>query len=363
MTLTPATIPDLQAVLQQPGRYHLRGGGSKTALSAPLEGFTTISLASLRGLLAYEPGEFTFTALAGTPIREIESALAEHGQYLPFDPPLAAQGATLGGTVAAGLSGPGRYRYGGVRDFIIGIRYVSGDGTLVRGGGSVVKNSAGFDLPKLMVGSLGQFGALVELTFKVFPQPQARCSLRLELPGMQQAVQWLNRLGLSALDLEALDVQPEGEQAILWARLGGLAEALPGRVESLRSFLGGGELVEGEPEATFWNGERDFAWANPTDTVIKVPLTPSQILPLERALEPRVQAGSLLRRYSAGGQVIYLAAVPDTGSLDSLLAAQGLSGLVLLGAAQPVHLGLVSEGVFLDRVRQALDPAGRFAQV
>ena len=110
--------------------------------------------------------------------------LAEHGQYLPFDPPLAAAGATLGGTVAAGLSGPGRYRYGGVRDFVLGVRFVDGMGNLVRGGGKVVKNAAGFDFPKLMVGSLGRLGVLAELSFKVFPQPPAFATLAVSYHGI-----------------------------------------------------------------------------------------------------------------------------------------------------------------------------------
>jgi glycolate oxidase FAD binding subunit len=97
--------------------------------------------------LAYEPGEFTFTALAGTPVGEVKQLLAEQGQYLPFDPLLVERGATLGGVVAAGTAGPGRYRYGGVRDLLMGVRFVDGLGRLVGGGGQVVKESAGVDVP------------------------------------------------------------------------------------------------------------------------------------------------------------------------------------------------------------------------
>src|SRR5436190_11409249 len=114
----------------------------------------------LSGMMEYDPAEFTFTALAGTPLAVVQKELAGNGQYLPFDPPLAAQGATLGGTVAAGLSGPGRLRYGGVRDFIVGVQWVDGSGTVIRGGGKVVKNAAGFDFPKLFTGSLGRLGIL-----------------------------------------------------------------------------------------------------------------------------------------------------------------------------------------------------------
>ena len=130
--------------------------------------------------------EFTFTALAGTPVREIAAALAERGQYLPFDPMLREAGATLGGTVAAGLSGPGRFRYGGLRDFILGVRFVDGEGRLLRLGGKVVKNAAGFDLPKFFVGSLGRFGVLAEMTFKVFPKRGRDAHAAARCPGSRR---------------------------------------------------------------------------------------------------------------------------------------------------------------------------------
>ena len=166
-----------------------RGNGTKTALSAAPDGVTPLDLSGLSGVIEYQPGEFTFTALAGTRVTEIAAVLAEHGQYLPFDPLLAEAGATLGGTVAAGANGPGRYHYGGLRDFILGVRYVDGEGQIVYAGGKVVKNAAGFDIPKLMVGSLGQFGALVEMTFKVFPKPEANATLRLECASVVDGVE------------------------------------------------------------------------------------------------------------------------------------------------------------------------------
>src|SRR6185369_15555126 len=131
-----------------------------------------------------EPSEFTFTARAGTPVRDVVAALAERGQYLPFDAPWLAAGSTLGGLVAGGVAGPGRFRFGGIRDFILGIRFVDGAGRLLRLGGKVVKNAAGFDLPKFFVGSLGRFGVLVEITFKVFPRPISKLTLRLEAETM-----------------------------------------------------------------------------------------------------------------------------------------------------------------------------------
>src|SRR5262245_14253852 len=147
-----------------------------------------ISTLSLSGIVEYESSEFTFTALTGTPVRDIAAALAGRGQYLPFDPMLVDAGATLGGTIASGLSGPGRFRFGGLRDFILGVRFVDGGGRLLRLGGKVVKNAAGFDLPKFFTGSLGRFGFILEATFKVFPRPPGRLTLKLEAPTIEAAV-------------------------------------------------------------------------------------------------------------------------------------------------------------------------------
>ena len=170
-----STVAEIREGVRTAGRVHVRGGGSKPALSTSCRASDALSLdlSRLNGVVDYQADEYTFTARAGTPVADVEAMLAERGQYLPFDPPFAARGATLGGTVAAGLSGSGRYRYGGVRDFLIGMRFVDGQGQEVRGGGTVVKNAAGFDFPKLFVGSLGRLGVLTELTFKVFPQPPA----------------------------------------------------------------------------------------------------------------------------------------------------------------------------------------------
>ena len=134
MTISPASIEELRQAVAAHPRVSLRGGGTKTGLSSPVspspvaQGFSTalVDLSRLSGIVAHTPEECTFTALAGTRIDEIERVLAPHGQYLPFDPPLSAAGATIGGTVAAGLNGSCRYRYGGIRDFLIGARIVDG---------------------------------------------------------------------------------------------------------------------------------------------------------------------------------------------------------------------------------------------
>ena len=132
----------------------------------------SVSTIGYSGITDHQSSDFTITVRAGTPVMDVINTLNDDDQFLPFDPVLHEKGATIGGTVAAGLNGPCRLRYGGLRDFVIGCQFVDGTGKLIRAGGKVVKNAAGFDIPKFMVGSAGQFGLLLELTLKVFPRPR-----------------------------------------------------------------------------------------------------------------------------------------------------------------------------------------------
>ena len=332
----PASIAEVQAAVRAaaPGaRILTRGRGTKPPLSTPPEGAVALDVSGLSGISEYEPGEFTFTALAGTPIAEIDAALAEHGQFLPFDPPLVEAGATLGGTVAAGLSGPGRYRYGGVRDFILGVRYVDGAGEVVRTGGKVVKNAAGFDISKLMVGSLGALGVMVELSFKVFPKPEAYATLRVPHSTLDDALATLHRLTSSQMDFFAIDLTPTPDSAILEVRLGGLAAAFPDRLTRLGALTGGGDILMDAEDAACWRAAREFTWRPEDAVLVKVPVTPGRIARLEADLTGLANlSGLAVRRYSAGGQVAWLSWPPAAlDGLDAALKALDLSGLVVLG--------------------------------
>lgn len=353
-TFAPTSIVDLQAAVRDHACVLPRGAGTKTALSTAADGVTLLDMTGLSGVIEYAPAEFTFTALAGTRITEIAAVLAAHGQYLPCDPLLADAGATLGGTVAAGANGPGRYRYGGLRDFILGVRYVDGEGRLIAAGGKVVKNAAGFDIPKLMVGSLGQFGALVELTFKVFPRPEAYATLRLDLPTLANGVAAIVKLTGQPLDLDSVDLTPAERGATLWVRLAGLAAALPGRLARLQDVLGGGEVVAESEEARFWRDARELAWMPAGWSLVKVPVTPKKIVGLDQSLPAQAA-----RRYSVAGQVAWIATA-DLAGLDAALTEVGLSGLVLLGPADKLRLGVQPGAPFERRAKQALDPADRF---
>ena len=346
-------VRQIQEAVREGRKLRVRGGGSKSALSQG----ANLELKGVSGVREYTPQEYTFTALAGTPLREVNALLAAQSQYLPFDPPFAEVGATLGGTVAAGLSGPGRARYGGVRDFLLGATFVNGLGELVTGGGKVVKNAAGFDFPKLLVGSLGRFGVILELTFKVFPKPESYATLQLDAEDFTHADALMERISRSSFEAWALELLPPTR---LLVRFGGREEALPGRLERVQAFLGeSGVVITGEADAKLWEEANAFAWVPEGHALVKVAHSPRQLRALEGALAPF----GLPHRYGVGGNVCYLAwpAGAEQVRLDTLLKNQRLPGLALTGSWPEPQLGAHSGNAFLERVTRAFDPRGIFA--
>lgn len=353
--LRPGSVEEVVAAVREHDRVVPHGARTKRPLVAEADGAARLDMTGLAGIVEYDPAEFTITVHAGTPVREVAALLAGNGQHLPFDPPLADAGATLGGTVAAGMSGPGRLRYGGVRDFVIGARFVDGAGKLVRGGGRVVKNAAGLDLPRMLVGSMGRLGVIVELTFKVFPEPRAWRTVRVACGDVEDAVARMTELGRLPLDLEALELEPP---ATLTIRVGGDEPAVDDHARRVgeaaaRPF----EVLAGAEEAGHWRARREFAWADGA-RLVKVPLTPRDVVGLERTLERL----AVPRRYGVAGNVAWIA-WPGARPLAELELA-GRSGLVVRGAlaeGESPWLGARQEAAapFARGVKSALDPAGR----
>jgi glycolate oxidase FAD binding subunit len=340
------TIPEIQDFIKTQPRVKVRGGGTKPALSNA----ANLEMHKLSGMLEYDPSEYTFTALAGTRVSEIAQILAEHGQHLPFDPPFLTVGATLGGTVAAGLSGSGRQRFGGVRDFVLAVQFIDGLGELVRGGGKVVKNAAGFDLPKMHCGALGAFGVITELTFKVFPAPKAWATLQLECQNQKTALEVMQKLAGSSFDLECLDVF--GNSVII--RIGGVVDALESRLENLQKFVGlEGQVTQDDVE--IWHEAREFLWVKEGAALIKIPLTASKIPNLEAKI---LEHGCT--RYISSGNLCWLEWTDSLENLDAILLELGLSGLVLRGNTARVLLGKQVGGVLLERVLNTFDPERKF---
>jgi len=351
MSERPVSAEDVAAAVRAHSQICAVGGGTKR----PLVGAgVPIELSALSGITDYEASEYTFTAMAGTLVGEVEDALRAKGQYLPFDPLFVEAGATLGGTVASGLSGPGRFRYGGIRDFLIGVQFVDGRGQLVRSGGKVVKNAAGFDLSKFMVGSLGRFGIMTELSFKVFPAPVGSVTLKVTCPDPAVAMERLAEISSSRWEADALDYQ--GGEGALFLRLGGPRKAL----DLLSQEIGNrwpGEVTRLENGA-LWTDVKEARWGAGTH-LAKVPVTPSKIVFLEEGLASLEGVQSW---YSSGGAVAWLSFDgSDREALDRRLTDCGLAGLTVRGeGGGSPWLGQRESGKILGAVKNALDPEGKF---
>ena len=228
----------------------IRGGGSKDFYGERLEG-ELLDKAPLAGITSYEPSELVVTVRAGTPLAELEAVLAERGQCLPFDPPHFGGGATVGGMVAAGLSGPARASVGAVRDYVLGLTMINGKGELLTFGGQVMKNVAGYDVSRLMVGAFGTLGLIAEVSLKVLPIAPAEATLKFEMK-QGEALQRLNTWGGQPLPLNASCwVEVEGVST-LYLRLRGAVAAVEAACRTL-----GGERQDNAAVAPDWTLCRD----------------------------------------------------------------------------------------------------------
>lgn len=355
----------LRAAVADRVPLRLCGGGSKDFHALSRQG-ERLELRGLAGILSYEPSELVITARAGTRLAELEAVLADSGQCLPFEPPnypdASGQGATLGGMLAAGWSGPARASVGAVRDYVLGVELFNGRAELLRYGGQVMKNVAGYDISRLMAGSWGTLGVITEVSLKVLPRAMAQATICF--PDTQtQALERLHAWGAQPLPLnascwEAGPLQAGPRQAgRLWLRLRGAAAAVAAASQSL-----GGSLVEAELAQAFWAGcrEQTLPWFAQREAEhclwrLSVPQTaaalPADIGPqlIEwhgglRWVQARRSAGPGLQALARelGGQASLYR--PEAGVAYS--AAPVLEPAT--AALQQLHL----------RIKQAFDPAG-----
>ncbi len=222
----------------------IRGGGTKDWYGQSFEG-DILDTRPCCGIVDYEPTELVITARCGTPLAEIEAALAERNQMLAFEPPHFGSAATFGGAIASGLSGPRRASSGALRDFVLGAVLMDGRGQVLTFGGQVMKNVAGYDVSRLLAGSLGTLGVLLQISVKVLPRPLRESTLRFELSEIE-ALRCLNEWGGQPLPISASC----WHDGVLTLRLSGAQAAVDAAERSL-----GGELV---PEgAAFWASLRE----------------------------------------------------------------------------------------------------------
>jgi glycolate oxidase FAD binding subunit len=222
------------------------GGGTKSFYGETCVG-ERVETTALAGIVAYEPNELVITARAGTPLAEIEHAMAEHGQYLAFEPPRFAAGGTLGGAIATGLSGPRRPYAGAARDFVLGMRIIDGTGEALMFGGRVMKNVAGFDVSRLQTGALGTLGIITEVSLKCLPQPKAEATV-VQACGPDEGIRRVNAWGGKPLPLSATCYWA----GKLWLRISGAESA----VSAATQAIGGERVEQGEG---LWESVRDHA--------------------------------------------------------------------------------------------------------
>ena len=323
----------------------LRGGGTKDFYGNLPRG-EVLSTRALAGVVAYEPSELVVTVRSGTPLAELEALIAERGQMLAFEPPHFGEGATVGGCVAAGLAGPRRAsagtNYGGVRDSVLGARLLDGRGQVLSFGGTVMKNVAGYDVARVLAGSLGILGILVEVSLKVLPRPAVETTLRFELTEAA-ALTRLNEWGGKPLPISA----SAWSAGRLLLRLSGAPAALQAARDSL-----GGEEVDGAP---IWLEIREqrHPFFGPDAPLWRISL-PSTAAPLGLGDEQLIEWGGALR---------WLRSNLPTAQVRARAAALG-------GHATLFRGGDRSQGVFTPlppalavihrRLKSEFDPAGIF---
>ncbi len=322
----------------------LRGGGTKDFYGQALAG-DVLDTRAYAGIVAHEPTELVITVRCGTPLAELEAALRAQGQNLAFEPPHFGAGATVGGMIAAGLSGPRRQAAGAVRDFVLGVRMLDGRGDDLSFGGQVMKNVAGYDVSRPMAGSLGTLGLILEVSLKVLPLPFAEATTKLELP-QDKAIAMLNHWGGQSLPISA-SAWAEGYLAL---RLSGAASAVKAARETI-----GGEAMEAEQALRFWGGIREqtdvfFGSDKPLWRLSVPSVTPPLALPGDELIE-------------WGGAQRWLASNADARTIRETAARAG-------GHATLFRAADKSAGVFTPlapalakihrNLKQAFDPAGIF---
>lgn len=254
MKIMDAALNDLRETVRAASAtrtpLRIRAGGTKDFYGNSVQG-TILDPRSVTGIVDYEPTELVVTARAGTPLTALEQLLAQNGQMLAFEPPHFGPTATIGGCVAAGLSGPRRVSfgstYGGVRDFILGARLIDGHGELLSFGGTVMKNVAGYDVSRVLAGSLGILGVIVEVSLKVLPRPITHHTLRFEMSA-PTAIDRLNEWAGQPLPLSA----SAWHEGVLYLRVAGASAA----VSAAKRQLGGDDFENSHADA-FWESIRE----------------------------------------------------------------------------------------------------------
>ncbi|MDG1116700.1 MAG: FAD-binding protein [Flavimaricola sp.] len=370
--MTPSTEAELaEAVLGATGPLAITGGGTRP-IGRTVEG-VSLSTSAMTGITLYEPGALTIVAQAGTSLAEIELALAAENQRLAFEPMdhrglLGTSGApTIGGVVAANVSGPRRIQSGAARDFVLGVRFVDGAGTIIKNGGRVMKNVTGYDLVKLFCGSWGTLGVMSEVSLKVLPQVAAGATVTVDgLDDATAARAMAAALG-SPFEVSGAAHVPEsfGALAGTHLRIEGFASSVAYRSEQMKAVLGQFGPVRIEPDAevsaALWAGLRDVApYHGTSGDVWRLSVKPSDAPDLVARLPDAAKARAF---YDWGGGLIWVECLPDTDLRAVLGPFAGHATLVRAGAPTraaiaPFHPEPAPIAALTAGLRARFDPRG-----
>jgi len=365
--MTPQTEAELAEIIKQAeGPLRVEGGGTR-----PIGGASNgarLSTSAMTGIETYEPGALTLVVRAGTPVAEVEAALAAEGQRLAFEPMdhrglLETQGTpTIGGVVAANVSGPRRVQAGACRDFLLGVRFVDGQGRVVRNGGRVMKNVTGYDMVKLMAGSYGTLGVLTEVALKVLPRPRATGTLLCEGLDDAAAIRVLCRALGSPYEVSGAAHLQRGQDGapVTKIRLEGFADSVTYRAGELQKLLAdaGRFTLETDPDRTEagWRDIRDVApFHGRAGDVWRLSVKPTDAPEIVAAL-PGAEAV-----YDWGGGLVWLLVPEGTGTTEirQAVAQRGGHATRLRGTGADAFQPLPAPVAALQTgLRHRFDPRG-----
>jgi len=339
------------------------GGDTKAFYGQPVAG-EPVSTTGWSGIVSHEPSELVVTVRAGTPLVELEAALAEQGQCLPFEPPRFGPASTIGGAVAAGLAGPARASAGGVRDYVLGVQFIDGRGEWLTFGGQVMKNVAGYDVSRVLAGSMGTLGILTDISLKVLPVAPAEATLVFSLDE-RDALEQLHRWGGQPLPLNAScwvkdDTAPDAPE-LLFVRLRGAVAAVEAACERMAREAGGTRMD---------NAQAGPDWAACRDQSLPFFNAPSQDLCLWRLSVPQTAPVialpfAQLIEWHGAQRWLWAPASAAAKIRAAAAAANGHATLFRAGAddapgVQRFDRQIAVIDTITQRLRAEFDPAGIF---
>jgi glycolate oxidase FAD binding subunit len=367
--LSPNSEAELAAAVRAAeGPLLVQGNGTKAPMLRPVQAAATLSTAGLTGITLYAPNELVMSAQAGTRLAEIEAVLAERGQQMIAEPShLFGEDQTIGGVVGANVSGPRRVSGGAMRDHVLGVRAVNGNGEILRFGGRVLKNVTGLDVGKLLTGSFGTLAVLTEITFKVLPVCEAVGTVLLRGLDAEQAVRVMAAGLGSPFSVSGAAYLPAERWTVL--RVEDFAASVAYRTETLAAQLrefGVAEILDTEASKALWRDIRDARMLPAAPGLWKISAPPSAGAKILRAVE----AAGLAAFLDWGGGLIFCAGPADEAAHEAVCAAARAAGGVwwLLRAPEPLRAAVEvvppeppALAAIRRRVAQAFDPRGIFS--